>query len=224
MIYHEDELLLLSGIQHYYFCKRQWALIHLEQQWDENRTTMEGKIIHERADDPFLLESRNDIFISRAIPLVSYTLGFYGVADVIEFFSSRIGVKVKGREGKWIPNIVEYKRGRVKKDNRDIVQLVAQIMCLEEMLGCKIESSDLFYNKIKRRIKVRITEELREQVENISEEMHKIYIERITPRAESGKRCNSCSLVNICMPRLTYKKVNVTNYIKKYSGIGCDKN
>ena len=223
MMYNEDELLSLSGIQHYYFCKRQWALIHIEQQWAENRATAEGKIIHEKADDPFSTESRKNTFISRAIPLVSYTLGFYGIADIVEFTNSKEGVSVKDREGKWIPNIVEYKRGKPKEDNRDIVQLVTQVMCIEEMLGLQLDSADFFYNETKRRTKVKITEALRNQVMSLSVEMHKVYNQRITPKAESGKRCKACSLVNICMPRLTSKKVSVANYIEKYSKLGSDK-
>lgn len=222
MMYSEEELLSLSGIQHYYFCKRQWALVHIEQQWAENRATAEGKVIHEKADDPFIIESRKNTFISRAIPLVSYTLGFYGIADIVEFTSSKTGISIKDRGGKWIPNIVEYKRGKPKEDERDIVQLVAQAMCLEEMLGCKLASANFFYNETKRRIKIEITEALREQVINLSAEMHKVYAEKLTPKAESGKHCKACSLVDICMPRLTSKKASVANYIEKYSKLGSD--
>jgi CRISPR-associated exonuclease Cas4 len=222
MMYSEEELLSLSGIQHYYFCKRQWALIHIEQQWSENRATAEGKVLHEKADDPFFTESRKNTFISRAIPLVSYKLGFYGIADIVEFVSSKTGVSVKEREGRWIPNIVEYKHGKPKEDERDIVQLVAQAVCLEEMLGYKLGSADFFYNETKRRTKIEITEALRNQVEDLSIEMHKVYSDKITPRAESGKHCKSCSLVDICMPRLTSKKANVANYIEKYTKVGSD--
>lgn len=220
MMYKEDDLLLLSGIQHYYFCKRQWALIHLEQQWAENRATMEGRIVHKKADDPFIFESRNDIFISRAMPLVSYKLGFYGIADIVEFISSNTGVEVKGKKGKWLPNIVEYKRGSPKSDERDIVQLVAQVFCIEEMLGCQLTSADFYYDEIKRRNKIDITEELRRSVMKLSREMHDTYNQRITPKAESGKRCKSCSLVDICLPRMTIKKASVMNYIERYSSLG----
>lgn len=222
MIYNEDELLSLSGIQHFYFCKRQWALIHIEQQWAENKATMEGKVIHEKADDPFLTESRKNKFISRAIPLVSYTLGFYGVADIIEFTSCETGITVKGRGGRWIPNIVEYKRGKPKEDERDIVQLVAEAMCIEEMLKYRISSADFFYNETKRRVKVEITEDLRNKVISLSMEMHKVYIKKVTPKAQSLKNCRSCSLVGICMPRITNRKFNVANYIEKYSKMGSD--
>lgn len=223
MMYNDEDLLPLSGIQHFYFCKRQWALIHVEQQWSENMATAEGRIIHKKADDPYIIESRRNTFISRAMPLVSYKLGFYGVADIVEFVAAKKGIRVKGRDGEWIPNIVEYKRGKPKDDERDVVQLVAQVLCLEEMLNCRIESSCFFYNEIKRRHKVEITDQLRNKVMEMSKEMHKIYNQKITPKAESGKHCRACSLVDICMPRLTNKKVNVANYIEKYTKFGSDK-
>jgi CRISPR-associated exonuclease Cas4 len=142
----------------------------------------------------------------------------------VEFTSSKTGVEVKGRSGKWMPNIVEYKRGKPKEDERDVVQLVAQAMCLEEMLGCSIASSDFFYDETKRRVKVEITEALRNQVIDLSAEIHRIYDQRITPKAEGGKHCKSCSLTDICMPRLTSKKASVANYIEKFTGAGGDEN
>jgi len=222
MAYDEEDLLSLSGIQHFYFCKRQWALIHIEQQWSENMATAEGRILHEKADDPFITENRKNIFISRAMPLVSYKLGFYGIADIVEFTAGKKGVQIKGRDGEWIPNIVEYKRGKPKHDERDVVQLVSQVMCLEEMLNCRIESSDFFYNETKRRYKVKITEQLRNKVTELSNEMHKIYNQGITPKAENGKHCRACSLVDICIPRLTNRKASVANYIEKHAKAGCD--
>lgn len=221
-MYSEEELLAISGIQHYYFCKRQWALIHIEQQWAENKSTMEGKIVHEKVDDPFLVESRKDVFISRSVPLVSYKLGFYGISDAIEFIKSDYGILIKGRQGRWIPNIVEYKRGKVKNDDCDIVQLVLQVMCIEEMLEFQIDSSDIFYNETRRRTKVDISGPLRNTVEQISNEMHRIYDSKTTPKAEVGKHCKSCSLVDICMPRITTKKMNVNNYIERYIKLGGD--
>lgn len=215
-MYRDEELLMLSGIQHFYFCKRQWALIHIEQQWSENGATMEGKFIHENADDPFFMESRKNTFISRAVPLVSYNLGFIGVADIIEFKKSSKGVVLKGKEGLWIPNVVEYKRGKPKEDRRDIVQLVLEVICLEEMLECSISSSDFYYNETRRRVKVEITSELREEVIMLGQEMHSIYDKKLTPPAIKGKICRNCSLVDICIPRMTNKKVNVSNYIERY--------
>lgn len=215
-MYRDEELLMLSGIQHFYFCKRQWALIHIEQQWAENAATMEGKFIHENADNPFFMESRKNTFISRAVSLVSYNLGFIGVADIIEFKKSSKGVVLEGKEGLWIPNIVEYKRGKPKEDRRDIVQLVLEVICLEEMLECSISSSDFYYNETRRRVKVEITSKLRQEVIMLGQEMHSIYDKKLTPPAIKGKSCRNCSLVDICIPRMTNKKVNVSNYIERY--------
>ena len=138
LMYSEDELLMLSGIQHIAFCERQWALIHIEQQWSENVLTVEGHHLHEKADNPFEAENRGNVAIIRALPLVSLQLGFSGIADVVEL--ARAGhdvtnsIPVSGREGKWLPVPVEYKRGKPKADHCDEVQLCAQVMCIEEML------------------------------------------------------------------------------------------
>lgn len=134
MNYSENELLMLSGIQHFFFCKRQWALIYIEQQWEENKATMEGKIIHENVDDKYFFESRDNVFISRSVPLISYKLGLYGIADAIEFTQDNLGMEIPNRIGKWLPNIIEYKRGQPKKDERDELQLTAQVMSFEEMM------------------------------------------------------------------------------------------
>lgn len=217
MDYNEDDYLMLSGLQHFFFCKRQWALIHVEQQWAENQATMEGNYLHEKADNPYIIETRNNMFIERAVPISSRELGVSGIIDVLEYIQDECGIKVANKEGLWRPNIVEYKRGKSKKDNRDIVQLTAQVMCLEEMLECKIESSDLYYNEVNRRTKVKITDELREITKAVALEMHRIYKEGITPLAESYKNCTLCSLYDLCMPRMTKKKSNVKNYIEKYA-------
>jgi CRISPR-associated exonuclease Cas4 len=219
MDYNEDDYLMLSGIQHFYFCKRQWALIHIEQQWADNKATMEGNYIHEKADDPFIIESRKDLFISRAVPISSKELGLSGIVDVLEYTQNKAGIKVANRDGLWLPNIVEYKRGKPKKDKRDIMQLTAQVICLEEMFGYVFKSSDLYYHETNRRTKVEITDELRKQAKNVAREMHRIYETGITPEAESYKNCKLCSLYDICMPRLTKKKVNILNYIERYTNI-----
>ncbi|MGB3998035.1 MAG: CRISPR-associated protein Cas4 [Bacilli bacterium] len=218
MLYKEDDLLMLSGIQHFYFCKRQWALIHIEQLWQENRATAEGKIVHENADNPFFYESRRNIFASRSVPLISYRLGLYGIADVIEFVRNVKGASIDNREGKWLPNIIEYKRGGPKPDERDEVQLTAQAMALEEMLNyeIRIEEAYFYYYKIRRRVKIIINEQLRNLVEKASKEMHEIFSKRFTPDAIKGKNCSKCSMYSLCMPRLTKKKQNIENYINKH--------
>ncbi len=214
--YTDDELLLLSGIQHFFFCKRQWALIHVEQQWQENLRTQEGHFVHERVDDPFFNESRGDVIISRGFPLVSYTLGLTGIADIIEFTRSDVGITIPNRTGHWLMKPVEYKRGRPKRDERDEVQLCAQVICLEEMFGVRIRKADFYYNEIRRRQHLNITGELRQHVFTLSEEMHEIFRKGITPVAENGKHCSLCSLVDICVPKLTKKKSLVRKYIGRH--------
>ncbi|WP_067050297.1 CRISPR-associated protein Cas4 [Methanofollis ethanolicus] len=219
--YADDELLSLSGIQHFCFCRRQWALIHVERQWEDNLRTTEGHFLHERVDDPFFSESRGDVVISRAFPLVSYTLGFYGVADVIEYIRSEDGIVLPGYEGLWRIHPVEYKRGKPKIDERDEVQLCAQAMCLEEMFAVGVETGDFYYNEIRRRVPLRLTNELRERVVSLSEEMHDHFRKGITPAAESSKNCTYCSLVDVCMPKLTQKKISVERYVRKHVRDAC---
>jgi CRISPR-associated exonuclease Cas4 len=211
--YTDDDFLSLSGIQHFFFCKRQWALIHVEQQWAENLRTAEGHIIHERVDDPYFRESRGDIVISRAVPLVSYSLGLSGIADMIEYHRSDIGISVPGREGQWIMKPIEYKRGKPKIDERDEVQLCAQVMCLEEMCGLRIDDADFYYHEIRRRQNLKISNELRASVSSLADEMHKVFQNGITPEAQTGKHCSQCSLVDICVPNLTKRKKTVQSYI-----------
>lgn len=138
MEYQEEDFLLLSGIQHFVFCRRQWALIHIEQQWQENLRTVEGGILHEKTHDYTIKEKRGDLIISRSMGIYSRTLGITGACDVVEFHKSRDGVALYGREGNYKPVPVEYKRGKPKQGNADVLQLCAQAMCLEEMLLCRI--------------------------------------------------------------------------------------
>lgn len=216
MAYQVEEFLMLSGIQHYYFCKRQWALIHIEQQWQENVRTVEGKNIHERVDDPFIVESRGDIVIARSVPLISYKLGLYGIADVVEFNRSNTdGINLKDRDGLWMPIPIEYKRGKPKDDQRDEVQLCAQAICLEEMLNVNIRTGYLFYHTIRRRIKVNLDEEIRWIVQKLADEMHLVFTEGKTPYAKKEKHCKNCSMKDICQPKISSKRMNVKEYIKK---------
>ena len=214
--YVEDQFLMLSGIQHFYFCQRQWALIHIEKQWQENVRTIEGKQIHDRVDDPYIIETRGDIVIARAVPIISNKLGLYGVADVVEFTKDEVtGIPLLGRKGLWKPIPVEYKRGKPKPDMRDEVQLCAQGICLEEMLNISIKKGYLFYHTIKRRNAVIFDETLRNIVYNLADAMHKHFTESKTPRAKLGKHCRLCSMEEICQPKMTSKNKQVKEYIKK---------
>lgn len=144
-MYAEDEYLALSGIQHYAFCPRQWALIHLEQQWSENVLTMQGNLMHERAHDEFSREKRGSMLIVRGLGIHSRNLGLSGKCDVVEFHRSSEGVPLAGEEGLWLPTPVEYKHGKAKRHDADRLQLCAQAMCLEEMLVCEVRTAYLFY-------------------------------------------------------------------------------
>ena len=212
--YSEDDFLLLSGIQHFVFCKRQWALIHIEQQWQENLRTVEGAILHEKTHDTSVKEKRGDLIISRGMGVFSRTLGITGACDVVEFHKSRDGVTLYGREGRYKPVPVEYKRGKPKQDNADVLQLCAQAMCLEEMLLCDIPEGFLFYGEPKRRTKVILDEEIREQVRAMCREMHELYEKRYTPKVKTTKGCKSCSLSELCLPKLC-KNPSALAYMKK---------
>lgn len=212
MAYKEEDLLALSGIQHIAFCPRQWALIHIENQWQENVLTLEGRFIHERADDPYVVEKRKDLIVSRAVNIASYKLGLYGVADVVEFWqteSSVNAVTVPKRRGNWRPRVVEYKRGKPKYMDCDKVQLCAQALCLEEMHGIRLEEGDIFYNAIKHRENVKFSESLRQKTKALALQMHNFFKAGITPPPVIGKACKSCSLKEICMPELGGMKASV---------------
>lgn len=212
MRYREEDYLSLSGIQHFEFCRRQWALIHIEQQWEENLRTVEGHLMHTRVHDSFNTESRGNIVIARGMPVFSSELGTYGVCDVVEFHRSDCGTMLFGREGKYLPCPVEYKKGRPKESDMDSLQLAAQAICLEEMLCCGIKSGFLFYGETRHRVEVHFTEELRDKVKKVFEEMHQYYCRRYTPKVKPTKRCNACSLKDICLPVLCKGK-KASNFI-----------
>lgn len=214
--YTADELLPLSGIQHFVFCRRQWALIHVEQQWKENVLTAEGRIMHKRTDDPFFTETRNGVVVARAVPIASYRLGLSGVCDVVEFTQSPEGVRLPGREGLYLPAPVEYKRGKPKRDPCDEAQLCAQGVCLEEMLSATIPAGYLYYGETRHRVPVELTAELRELVRGMAEEMHAYFSRGYTPRVKPFKGCRSCSLADICLPGLQEKVVPASKYIKQH--------
>lgn len=206
MTYSEDEYLLLSGIQHFAFCRRQWALIHLEQQWDENLRTMDGNLMHERVHDGEIREKRGELIVARAMALSSARLGLSGVSDAVEFYQDSAGVSIFGMEGKYRVVPIEYKRGGPKDDDCDALQLTAQALCLEDMLCCKIPYGFLYYGKTRHRIKVVLDETLRARTETLVNEMHDLYRKRRTPSVKRKKACNACSLKHICLPNLERAK------------------
>lgn len=212
MTYSEDDYLMISGIQHFKFCRRQWALIHVEQQWAENVHTVVGELMQKKAHDPYLAEKRKDILVSRALPIFSHNLGIRGECDVVEFHKRDDGVKLYGHGDLYQIYPIEYKKGKPKQSEEDILQLAAQVMCLEEMFSVNIEEGALFYGETRRREPIQITEELKRQVRDLVMEMHQYYERRYTPKVKTNKRCNSCSLKDICLPKLS-KTTTVQGYI-----------
>lgn len=213
--YPPDAWLPLSGIQHFMFCRRQWALIHVERQWQENALTAEGRIMHHRADDPFFTEKRKDVIIARSAPVFSPVLGLTGVCDVVEFTLAPQGVQLPGREGRYLAAPVEYKRGKAKADHCDEAQLCAQAMCLESMLAISIPAGFLYYGQTRRRVPVELTAELRELVQKAAKEMHGYFERGYTPRVKPFTGCRSCSLADICLPQLQNKIMPASAYIRQ---------
>lgn len=215
MGYDENDFLMLSGLQHFKFCRRRWALIHIEQQWDENFRTVDGSLMHQNAHDANFLESRGDVFITRGVNVFSSTLGVSGQCDVLEYHRSNEGIPVQGKEGNWQPYPVEYKRGQPREDTGDTLQLCGQAMCLEEMLCCDIPEGALYYGKIRRRQPVLFTKELREQVREMLVQMHDLYHRGYTPKVKPTKACNNCSLKELCLPKLMQNR-SVSEYLKSF--------
>ena len=206
MNYTEDDLIPISALQHVVFCERQCALIHVEQVWDENLFTAEGRVMHERVHERDR-ESRGDVRIERGVPLRSLRLGLIGKADVVEFH--------RNEGGKWQPFPVEYKRGKPKADDCDKVQLCAQAMCLEEMLAMNVPCGALYYGKTRRRLDVTFDQFLREETERAAKRARELIQEGVTPKAVYDKKCKRCSLAAHCMPRLFREKRSVEKYLAR---------
>ncbi len=214
MSYTDEQLLSVSGIQHFVFCRRQWALIHIEQQWEENLLTVSGNLMHKNAHDNAFSEKRNNVIISRGMPIYSRELGLTGVCDVVEFHKSDDGAIIKGYDGLYKIVPVEYKHGEPKETDADILQVAAQAVCLENMFCTKIEELNLYYGKTRHRLKIPFDDEIRERLINIINEMHAMYDRKHTPVVRKSKRCNACSLIEICLPKLA-KFNSVEKYIRK---------
>ena len=211
-MYDEEDFLQLSGIQHFAFCRRQWALAYIELQWQENVRTLEGRLLHENAHDASMKEKRGDLIVVRAMPIYSGEMGVSGECDIVEFHRSDQGTELHGREGKYIVVPVEYKRGEPKSNDIDALQVTAQALCLEEMLCYDIPYGYIYYGEIRHREKIDFTEELRKKVRSMFKEMHKYYEQRYTPKVKISKSCKACSLKDICLPVLN-KEVSVKKYI-----------
>ena len=208
-------MLMLSGIQHFRFCPRQWALIHIEQQWDENCLTIEGEILHKHVDDPSYRAKNGDEICLRAVNVASCRLGLYGVADLIELHPAdhdENTITHPKYPGRWVPYPVEYKHGKPKANFADEVQLTAQAMCLEELYDIEIRSGAIFYAKTRRRLEVQFTQQLRDLVTDCTNQMHQLFVHKELPLPDSHPHCKRCSLIDICMPQT---RLDVKSYLQK---------
>lgn len=205
---------MLSGIQHYAFCPRQWALIHIEQQWEENYFTVMGGIMHENAHDREFEEKRKHVVITRGMPVFSRSLGVRGDCDVVEFWRDEAGIPIHHYEGTYQPVPVEYKRGKPKEHDADALQLCAQAMCLEEMLVCQVPKGFLYYGETRRRQEIFLDSELREKVVKCFGRMHELYEKKHTPKVKTTKACKACSLAGVCLPILN-KKLSAAAYFER---------
>ena len=211
-MYQEEDYLQISGIQHFSFCKRQWALIHIEKQWSENLRTVEGEIMHRRAHDSSLKEVRGNTVVVHGTNVASPTLGVSGQCDVVEYHKNENGITLSRMEGKWMPYPVEYKRGKVKEINADRLQLCCQAMCLEEMLCCDIPEGSLYYGETRKRDVVQFSNELRQEVKDMLTQMHQMMKRGYTPKVKTGNHCKACSLSDCCLPELISVRT-VSDYI-----------
>lgn len=200
----ERDYISLSALQHYLFCPRQCALIHVEQLWQENLYTAEGRLMHERNTEPGH-EIRRGVMTVMAMPLVSHKLAVSGISDVVELHG-----ETKQRR----PYPVEYKRGKPKAHRADEVQLCAQAICLEEMFHCEIGEGALFYGKNKRRKTIDIDDELRDLTTQTAFEIHDLIRDGKTPGPNYEKRkCDACSLNSICRPKQIEKHRSVKGWV-----------
>jgi len=202
-MYSEDDLLPVSALQHLLFCERQCALIHIEQAWSENLFTAQGRILHEKVHSE-TAERRKDIRVEYGMPLRSLRIGLAGKADVIEFH--------RRQDGSWQPFPVEYKRGRKKPDNRDNVQLCAQALCLEEMLRVSIPCGAIYYGKERHRTDVEFDEALRKETEETAVRLRRLIDSGRTPPPVYEEKCDTCSLMGICLPKTLEKGKSVSRY------------
>jgi len=192
----ENQAIPISALQHYIYCPRQCGLIHVAQVWSENLHTQKGRREHDRVDVPEY-EMKAGVRIERALPVWSEKLGLTGKCDVVEFHA----------DGMVYP--VEYKHGPRKKGLHDDVQLCAEAMCLEEMLGVAIGEGAIYHVKSRRRRKVGLAETLHEHVRETVQAVHDMIGNQTVPAPVFGKHCAQCSLQDICLPDVCNNPVNL---------------
>ena len=201
----EIDLVPLSALQHYLFCPRQCALIHVEQAWAENRFTAEGRVLHE-ATSEIGAETRRGVRVVTAMPLLSKRLGVSGIADLVEMH--------KADDGRWRPYPVEYKRGKPKAHRADEVQLCAQAFALEEMFGVSLDEGALFYGETRRRVTVALDAPLRQLTTEVAHDTRVLLDAQATPAPVYAKRtCNNCSLSELCQPKRLSRSISASAWL-----------
>lgn len=212
-----NEYLMISGIQHFLFCKRQWALIHIENQWNENSLTAEGRVMHNRVHDGTVRDNRNGVITIRGLQVKSDKYRITGTCDAVEFLPDESGVNISKMNGLRRIRPVEYKRGHSKISDCDRIQVTTQAICLEGMLACDIKEGAVFYGETRRRETFAITNELRDTAISALEEMWGYYSRGHTPKVKPSAKCKKCSLINICCPGILYKRTqDVGAYTKQH--------
>lgn len=207
MVEIDADLIPLSALQHFLYCPRQCALIHVEQAWAENRFTAEGRVLHEATAEAGY-EKRRGVRVVTAMPLVSRRLGVSGIADLVEMH--------KGEDSRWRPFPVEYKRGKPKAHRADEVQLCAQAIALEEMFGVGLAEGALFYGETRRRVAIPIDDGLRQLTAEVAAGTRALLASGMTPSAVYDKRkCNACSLVELCQPKRLSRSTPASQWLAR---------
>ena len=208
MPYSDDDCIAISGLQHLAFCKRQWGLIHLNQEWAENYLTAQGKIMHERVDSGYQ-EFRRGVKQFSGLHVRNMDLGLYGRMDVLEVEQTE-GPYVKipwiKLSGNWRLRPVEFKHGKPKDHNADLIQLCAQALCLEEMTGLPVNEGSIFYCELRRRTEFEFDEDRRAETIGLAKEAHRLIASGKVPEAEENHNCKSCSLMDFCQPNIGNQK------------------
>jgi CRISPR-associated exonuclease Cas4 len=201
----EEELdwLMISALQHYAYCPRQFALIHIEQAWEENQFTAHGRLLHERVDS-YESEQRGDVRYERSISVLSNRLRIRGKLDLLEITGKPVQC--------YFP--VEYKRGKSKAEDWDRIQLCAQALCLEEMRDIRADSGALWYWQVRKRESVQFDQALRDVTQQTIEAAHALLASGRTPQPTTRKqRCRACSLFDLCEPE-AFRKDRTRGYVE----------
>ena len=226
-MYDDEELILISGLQHLAFCERQWMLIHVEKLWAENILTIEGSHLHSNVHQTGS-KSRGDVKLSTGLQLRSSRLGLYGVADMVEFHrDDDLGVAVRAfgdDKKRWTPYPIEYKRGRKRWDIADEIQLCAQAICLEEMLQVDIHRGAVYDGEPKHRTEIELTQKLRLETEERCERARALMTGIAQPDYKHGKQCKNCSMNEFCMPEDVSEEDHSARYIARLYRDACADN